>query len=83
VDHAGSIAGLAAGDSVSLPVSPGGGWVARSVAHREPGSRMIRLVVQVALPDAQGRPMAAAAATLLLQSVAADTAIVTAERPRF
>lgn len=83
VDHALTLANLAEGTVQPLPVSGPAGWQTTATAWREPGSRFVRLVVVVRLYRSDGVAIAGRRGTLLLEQVAADTAIVIGSRPRF
>ncbi len=83
VAHAATLAGLAEGAVQPLPVVGPAGWETHATAAREPGSRFVYLVVTVRLRRGDGVPIAGRRGTLLLEQVAADTAIVIGSRPRF
>jgi hypothetical protein len=83
VQHADDLAEVSPGSRTVLPVIGPPGWETTAVVTRELGSELLRLEVQVMRRGSDGVPFAGRRGTLLLELVAADTAIVIGSRPGF
>jgi hypothetical protein len=83
VQHSSELAAVPPGSLVVLPVTGPPGWETTATARRESGSELVYLEVRVLRRGVDGVPLAGRRGTLLLELVAADTAIVIGSRPGF
>jgi hypothetical protein len=83
VQHQATLAALSPQGSIPLPVATAPPWTATVRADRLGTSDLVWLVAEVAWRPAGGAVWAARRGTLLVAIVAADTALVIRERPRF
>jgi hypothetical protein len=83
VHHQAALAAVPPHATIALPVAAAPPWTASVRAARLGGSDLVWLTAEVAWHPAGGAPFAARRGTLLVAIVAADTALVIRERPRF
>jgi hypothetical protein len=83
VAHRAALALLPPGSGAALPVTAPSPWQATAHARRLGASPLVQVVVAVAWSPSGGPRFAGRRGTLLLTIVAADTALVIGERPRF
>jgi hypothetical protein len=83
IAHRATLSSLPPAASILLPVSALPPWQATATARRLGASPLVQVVATVAWDLAGGVRFAARRGTLLVTIVAADTALVIGERPRF